>query len=106
LKPPSDAAPVIDPATGRLSQPWRAFFSALGGAAGPSQAVAPTGSPFIFTAPGPGSLAIQGTVSGLTLIRGRDPVALDPGIRLVPLAADDRLQISFAAAPGLVFLPS
>lgn len=106
-RPPSDAAPVLTPG-GTFTQAWRAFFTAISGAAGAAQTVTPTGSPFTYTAPAAGALVLNSTVSGLQLIRGRDPVALPAAPGVIPMAAGDQLYVNYGvgAAPSMTFLPS
>jgi hypothetical protein len=105
-QPPSDVAPIVDPNTGRVTQVWRAFFSALSGKAAAAVVVPVQGSPAAYTAPDNGSLMLTGgTVTAISIVRGRDPVPVDAGLRALPMSAGDTVIVSFSVAPTLVFLP-
>jgi len=104
-QPPSDVAPIVD-ADGRLTVVWRAFFAALAGKATASVPVPLDDSPLSYTAPSNGSLMVTGgSVSAITLTRGRDPVPLDASLRAIPLSAGDRVSVTYDTVPTVVFLP-
>jgi hypothetical protein len=105
-QPPSDVAPIVDPDTGRVTQVWRAFFSALSGKAAGAVAVRVQGSPAAYTAPDNGSLMLTGgTVTAISLVRGRDPVPVDARLYALPMSGGDTAIITYSVAPTLVFLP-
>lgn len=89
------------------SNAWASFFQDL---VGPSQAIQPvalTGSPFTYTAPDDGHVHVSGgTVTALSLIRGR--VSLTTGISggFIPVSAGDALAITYSAAPTVNFVPA
>lgn len=75
-------------------------------AAGPFQAVAATASPMAYTARDAGHLSVQGgTVSALALARGSTSITLGQVSGLIPLAAGDKVTITYTAAPTLTFIP-
>lgn len=64
-------------------------------------------SPFTFTAPANGTVAISiGTVSAVTLIRQGVSVATGVTDGLIPVSRLDQVQITYAVAPTVAFLPS
>lgn len=106
-QPPNSNVPIAEPQSGRCTIAWQAFFAALSGqGAAKSILIAPTDSPYTFTASAPGNLIVQGSLTGLTLIRGRDPIPLAPALPMVPMSKGDRAVLTYSAAPGLVFLPA
>lgn len=73
----------------------------------PASAVAVGASPFTFTAPFTGSLAVQGgTVSAITVIRNGLNVATGVIAGMVPMSRLDQVQITYSAAPTVGFLPT
>jgi hypothetical protein len=105
-QPPSDLAPIVDPESGRVTQVWRAFFAALSGKAAAAVAIQVSGSPASYTAPDNGSLMLTGgTVTAISLVRGRDPVPLDAGLHALPMSAGDTVLVAYSVAPVMVFLP-
>lgn len=106
-QPPNSNVPIAEPQSGRCTDAWQAFFAALAGqGTSKSTLIAPDGSPHTYTAPTAGHLIVQGDLTGLTLIRGRDPIALSPALPMVPMSKGDRVVLTYSAAPGLVFLPA
>lgn len=106
-QPPNSNVPIADPQTGMCNAAWQNFFAALSGQGAPkSTFIAPNGSPYTYTAPASGHLVVQGEITGLTMIRGRDPIALSPNLPMVPMSKGDRAVLTYSAAPGLVFLPA
>jgi hypothetical protein len=106
-QPPNSNVPIAEPQSGRCTIAWQAFFAALSGqGAAKSTIIAPDGSPYTYTAPSGGHLVVQGEITGLALIRGRDPIALAPFLSMIPLSKGDRAVLTYTAAPGLVFLPA
>jgi hypothetical protein len=105
-QPPSDAAPIADPDTGRLTPVWRAFFSALSGKPSGAVVIAASGSPVAYTASDGGSLMVTGgSVTAISIVRGRNPIPVDAGLRALPMSAGDTVMIAYSVAPTLVFLP-
>lgn len=105
---PNWTVPLIDPATGAVTQAWFSFFAGLAGQAGPIVAVNPKGNPFSYTASSNGSLALSGgQVSGVRLTRARVPnVPLGLTSGIVPLSQGDVVTISYSIAPTIYFIPS
>lgn len=106
-QPPNSNVPIADPQTGMCRDAWQSFFAALAGQGAPkSTIIAPNSSPYTYTAPAAGHVVVQGSLTGLELIRGRDPIALSPALAMIPVSKGDRVKLSYSAALGLVFLPA
>jgi hypothetical protein len=103
---PNSNVPIADPQTGMVDGAWQAFFQSLGGKPAAEKVVQPTGSPFTFQASTAGNLVVQGSLTGLTLIRGRTPIPVPPALAMIPLSQGDQAVLTYSSAPGLVFLPS
>lgn len=62
-------------------------------------------SPFTFTATTIGDLLVRGgTVSANTLSRGNDSVSC-PAEGFIPMAANDRVTITYSVLPTVTFVP-
>lgn len=73
----------------------------------PVAAVTVGASPFTFTAPTNGTLAISiGTVSAVSIIRQGVSVATAVTDGLVPVSRLDQVQITYAVVPTVNFLPT
>lgn len=106
-QPPNSNVPIAEPQSGRCTDAWQAFFSGLAGqGAAKSTLIAPNASPYTYIAPAAGHLVVQGDITSLTLVRGRDPIALAPTLSMIPMSKGDRAVLTYSAAPGLVFLPA
>lgn len=108
IQVPSIQIPVIDPHTGLMNPAWQRMFVALTQPPAAIQEVAPTGSPFTYTASVAGHLLVQGgTVSKIVLTRARviiDPTGLTSGF--VPLSQKDQAEITYTVLPNVWFIPS
>ena len=63
-------------------------------------------SPFEYQAAEPGNLFISGgTVSLITLTRGTDTITVSP-TKLVPVAVDDIVEVTYSVLPTIKFIPS
>lgn len=72
----------------------------------PAQSVAPTSSPFTYTAGFDGTIVVTGgTVSAISIIRQGTSVATGITTGLFPLSRLDSLQVTYSAAPTMTFLP-
>ncbi len=72
----------------------------------PAQSVAPTGSPFTYTAAFDGTIVVTGgTVSAIALIRQGTSVATGITTGLIPLSRLDQVQVTYSAGPTMTFLP-
>lgn len=68
--------------------------------------ITPTGSPFVYTAPGEGVVAISGgTVSAASLVRLGVSVALRSTATAVPVSSGDQVSITYSSAPVVTFIP-
>jgi hypothetical protein len=105
------AEPDVGPSLRDLSN---AFLLATDGVlqdptprAQPVAAVTVTASPFTFTAPANGTLAISvGTVSAVVIIRQGVTVPTGLVDGLIPVSRLDQVQITYAVAPTVNFLPA
>ena len=76
-------------------------------AAQPVVAITPGASPFTYTAPFSGQVAVTGgTVSVISLIRQGTTVATGLTVGLFPVSRLDQVQITYAVAPTMTLLPS
>jgi hypothetical protein len=72
----------------------------------PVAAIAPTGSPFTYTASFAGSVAITGgTVSAIAIIRHGTSVATGLTTGLIPVSRYDQVQVTYGGAPTMTFIP-
>ncbi len=119
---PAPNTPVVGPG-GVLTQPWRYFLNALfqrtGGSTGtggvqsfryaPGEApevMSATGSPYTFTAPSAGEMAIGGNgVHSVTINRAGTPIPVARHYGIVPLRADDELVVIYDGSPLFTWLP-
>jgi hypothetical protein len=102
---PNSNQPLVDP-KGMITTIWQRFFNALVGPAGPIGTVTVGASPFAYTATAPGSVAIVGgTISAVSLTRAGVAVALGT-TRLVTVAQNDVVTVTYSAAPTMNFIPS
>lgn len=73
----------------------------------PAAAVTVTASPFTFTAPFNGAVAVAiGTVSAIALIRQGVSVPVGVVAGLIPVSRLDQVQITYTVAPTVNFLPT
>jgi hypothetical protein len=83
------------------------FFNQLIGRGTPAVAQNVTGSPASFSAEGSGSFLVTGgSVSSISLIRGR--VSLPTGLSggFIPVSQGDVLVVTYSGAPAVTFVPS
>ena len=72
----------------------------------PIQAVTPGASPYTYTAPQYGTLAVSGgTVTAITLTRAGITAAIGILAGLVPVATGDKVTITYTVAPTINFIP-
>ncbi len=72
----------------------------------PSASIAVAASPFVYTAPFAGSVAITGgTVSAIALMRQGVSVATGVTVGLIPVARGDGVQVTYSVAPTMTFIP-
>lgn len=73
----------------------------------PVSSITPTGSPFTYTAPFAGSVAITaGTVSAIAIIRQTTSVATGLTTGLIPVSRGDQVKVTYTGAPTMTFIPS
>ena len=102
---PAAHVPVADK-DGHVHPAWLRFFASS--VRGPQEAQTQTlsSSPYSFAAPSNGSLVISGgTVSGVTLTRGRLTVDLGATSGHFPASTGDTFKITYTVAPAVTFLP-
>jgi len=101
---PNLQAPFVVPATGVLTPQWQLAFQPLIQPPQAIKAVALTGSPLAFTADMNGTLSVQGgTVSAVTLTRGRRTIPVGAGDGLYPMSKGDTLTVTYSVAPTINF---
>ena len=101
---PNLQQPAIDTQTGRFSTAWIGFFTRLVSQPGKIVSVNLTGSPFGYTAPADGVLAVFGGSSvTATLTRGRVSVPVSVGS--IPLSEGDQIVLTYSSAPAVSFVP-
>jgi hypothetical protein len=101
---PGAYVPGVNLQTGYLTTPWILWLQQFGSQPGAPVPVTPTGSPFSYTASGPGSLSISGgTVSARTLTRGG--VTAPIGASLIPMVNNDVATVTYSVAPTVYFIP-
>ena len=102
---PSLQAPIVDE-NGNVTRAWLRFFSQLTAAPQPAQAPTVGASPWAFTAPGRGAVNVSGgTVSAISITRGRLTIPLGVTAGLFPAAMGDVFTVTFTVAPAVTFLP-
>lgn len=103
---PSVNIPIVDINTGRVTVTWQRYFASQDGSPAAIFTVAVTASPFTYTASNNGSaLLTGGTVTGLSLARGRVTLSISATDSIVPLSAGDALNVTYSAAPTINFIP-
>jgi hypothetical protein len=103
---PSCGFPVVDP-SGQLTPEWHRFLTKEASPPKASQPKTASGSPMSFTATERGSLLVHGgSISSITLTRGR--VTHNTGVTggFIPLGNGDEVTITYTVAPEVHFLAS
>lgn len=103
---PTAATPAVEQRSGGwyFTNPWIIWLAQFAAQPGALVPITPTASPFSYTAPGSGSLAINGgTVSARTLTRAGSTAPI--GASLIPMANGDVATITYSVAPTLSFIP-
>lgn len=73
----------------------------------PAQSITVGVSPFVYTAPFSGSVAITGgTVSNISIIRQGVTIATGMIAGLIPISRTDQVQVTYTGAPIMNFLPT
>ena len=102
---PSAQAPIAD-ASGRITPAWHRALDGLLVGPQPAQAKTVPASPYTVTASARGSLIVSGgTVSSITLTRGRVTVNLGVVAGMFPASLGDAFVITYTVAPTVTFLP-
>jgi len=102
---PGAYAPVIAPGGTFFALPWLAFFQQFASQPAAPSTITATGSPFAYTASGPGSFFINGgTISDREFTRGG--VTVPFGSNIVNMANNDRVTITYTGSPSFVFIPA
>lgn len=72
----------------------------------PVAAITPGASPFTYTAPFAGSIAVTGgTVSAIALIRQGTTVATGLITGLIPVSRYDQVKVTYSVVPTMTFIP-
>lgn len=95
---------------GIILNPWIQYLQQFTIAPPPFLAITVGISPFAYTAKEPGNLFISGgTVTSITLTRGTTTIIVAPNTvnpRLIPVAVEDTITITYAVVPTIKFIPS
>lgn len=103
---PVGNVPLASTRDGKVTDPWRQFFSQLTTQPGPIATVAPTGSPFAYQASESGDLLVKaGTVSDVSLTRGSVTVSTGQTSGFFPMALGDTITVTYTVVPTLYFVP-
>ena len=103
--PPSNEVQIADQ-NGRVSLPWYRFFAALVSPATAAETINVSGSQVTYVASVDGNVLIHGgTISFITINRGRMALAVNTNASFVPLSQGDSVAVSFSAAPAMTFFP-
>lgn len=98
-------APLVDPATGKLVEPWNSFFQQFTQSGQAVQNITLGASPFSYKANANGSVYVSGgTISNISLIRGRYAPIDITGQKLIPIRIGDTVKVTYAAPPVIKFL--
>ena len=102
---PGANVPMVDMA-GHIAPSWHQFLQKIAPNPQAVQAQTVKGSTYTFTAPANGSVIISGgTVSKITLTRGRVAVDVGQTSGHLPASLGDVFSISYSSAPLVHFLP-
>lgn len=106
IKLPNLLAPVAD-RMGKLLSPWNSYLQQFTQAP-PAIIVLAGASPFSYDVKEPGTIMIVGgTLTAVSLTRGADTLALGTAARIIPVAIDDTITITYSVVPTSInFVPS
>lgn len=101
-------APLVDPKTGKLNEPWNSFFQQFTQAPVPFQTVDSvfTSDRTTYTAAEPGTFyADGGSITQITLTRGNETLEITGG--LIPMSIKDTVVIvhGIATTAKMRFIP-
>lgn len=106
---PSIIQEFIDNAK-RIKEPWVQYLQQFTIEPPAFEDITVGASPFEYRAEAPGNIYISGgTVSGITLTRGSDTITIFSNTstpRLVPVAINDIVEITYSVLPTVKFIPS
>lgn len=104
---PQGNVPWMDPETGHPTEAFRRFSAQQTTQPGDIAPVAPTGSPFSYTASESGSLHITGgAVSAVTLARASVTLATGMTSGFFPMSTGDIVKITYTVLPTVNFVPN
>ncbi len=103
---PNLLAPIANK-LGKILAPWNSYLQQFTQAPPNFMLQTLSGSPFVYTAHEPGTVAIEGgTITGVTLTRGIVDIVLGTTPKLVPVAINDVVTITYSVLPTVSFIPS
>ena len=92
---------------GRIVAPWIQYLQQFTQAPPNIMSLTISASPFSYTAKEPGTVAISGgTVTGVTLTRGAISIVLGSTPKIIPMAINDIVSITYSVLPTIQFIPS
>ncbi len=102
---PNTSSPFVGK-FGKIIAPWIQYLQQFTQAPPNILSVIPGVSPSSYTAKEPGNVAITGgTVSAITLTRGVISINVT-GQRLIPVAINDVVTVTYSVLPTIQFIPS
>lgn len=91
---------------GRLKAPWNFYLQQFTQAPPNIASIIVGISPFSYTAVEPGNIAITGgTISAITITRGTVTINVT-GQKIIPVAINDIVTVTYSVLPTIQFLPS
>lgn len=89
-----------------IATEWLRFLTDLVSNPAPSTTPTVTASPMAFAAPRTGHLlVVGGTVSAISLKRGRATIATGMTSGFIPVSSNDIVTVTYTVAPTLTFVP-
>lgn len=89
-----------------IATEWLRFLTDLVSNAKPSASITPSSSPSAYVASVQGHLlVVGGTVSSITLKRGRATIATGMTSGFIPVSSNDIVTVTYTVAPTLTFVP-
>lgn len=102
---PRIVSPLVD-TYGKINQGWNNFLQQFSQPPQPFITLTVSGSPFQYVGKEPGHIFITGgTITGLTLSRGVDALALATTMRIIPIEISDLVTVTYSVLPVVTFVP-
>ena len=107
IRLPNLLAPLVN-AKGFILAPWNSYLQQFTQAPPPIMGITVGASPFDYVAQEPGTIIIVGgTLTNVSLIRGVDTLAMGNAARIIPVAIEDTVRITYSVVPtSITFVPA